>query len=475
MKGLLIDIFSGCGGASTGVEAALGRPIDYAINHWDVALSVHAANHPQTRHIPSDVWDVDPYLVTRGRPVYLLWASPDCTHHSRAKGGKPRSQKLRALAHVVTQWARAVSPKFIFVENVVEFQDWGPLDDEGQPIKARAGETFKRWCAELELLGYSVDFRVLDASEYGAPTKRKRLFVVARHDGEPAVWPEPTHGPGLLPVRTAAECIDFSLPCPSIFERKKPLAEKTLWRVAQGIKRYVLDDPAPFIIGVGGRAGQSPPTPTWSPVGTITAKNDRALVCPTLIQTGYGERKGQKPRFLDLHEPMGTLVAGGVKHALVSALMVKHYGGMIGFHPGRAPTSTITAKDHHGLAAVTLAKFRGTHPSQPGSCDVREPLPTISAGGIHVAEVRAMLERHDVPGPHVIEVDGNLYAIADIGLRMLQPHELLRAQFGEFADGFDLSAARTKTAEVRLIGNSVPPHLARALVEANTRAKAMAA
>lgn len=413
MKGIIVDLFAGGGGASTGIEAALGRPVDVAINHSETALAVHRANHPDTQHIPSDIWEVDPFLATRGRPVDVLWASPDCTHHSRAKGGKPRSKKIRSLAHVVTQWARAVQPRCIFVENVQEFAEWGPLDEEGHPIKTRKGEEFARWCGELRLLGYSVDFRVLDASEYGAPTRRKRLFVVARYDGQPAVWPEPTHGPGLKPYRTAAECIDWSLPCPSIFERKRPLAEKTLWRVAQGIKRYVLEDPAPFLLKFQQNSvGQT----IAEPMHTVMAGAQRfGMVSPTLIQTGYGEREGQAPRTLDIEAPLGTVVAGGQKHALVSAFMVKHFGGMVGFHPERAPTSTITAKDRLGL----------------------------------------------------VTVEGTDYQIADIGLRMLQPHELLVAQFGEFAESYDMRPARTKSAQVRLIGNSVCPHVVAALVREN--------
>jgi len=226
--------------------------------------------------------------------------------------------------------------------------------------------------------------------------------------------------------------------------RKRPLAEKTLWRVAQGIKRYVLGSTNPFLV--------------WG--------SESGIISPTLVQTGYGERKGQRPRSLEIHDPLGTVVAGGSKHALVAALLVKHYGGMVG-HELTRPTGTITARDHHGLAAVTLAKFRGTHTSQPGSADIRDPLPTISAGGIHVAEVCAMLERLDVPGPHQVMVDGVPHVISDIGLRMLEPHELLVAQFGDFAAGYDMTAAPTKSAKIRLIGNSVCPVLAEAVVKAN--------
>ncbi len=245
--GLLIDLFAGGGGASTGIEAALGRCVDIAINHDPVALAAHKANHPATRHLEANVWDVKPAEATSGQPVAVLWASPDCTHFSVAKGGKPRKKNIRSLAWVVTRWAKAVQPSVIFLENVREFAGWGPVDAEGFPIKSRMGETFRAWKRRLERLGYVVDYRVLDASHYGAPTRRRRLFLIARCDGKPIRWPEATHGPGRRPYHTAAECIDWSLPCPSIFERTKPLADKTLWRIAQGLKRFVIDAPEPFI------------------------------------------------------------------------------------------------------------------------------------------------------------------------------------------------------------------------------------
>lgn len=520
MTGLLVDLFAGGGGASTGIEAALGRYVDVAINHDPVALAVHRANHPGTRHLDADIWEVKPREATGGAPVELLWASPDCTHFSLAKGDVPRSQNIRSLAWVVVRWAKEVRPSVILLENVSEFQGWGPLGKDGRPDKSRMGETFNRWKRALERLGYRVDYRVLDASLYGAPTKRRRLFLVARCDGQEIRWPKPTHGPGLLPLHTAAECIDWSLPCPSIFERKRPLAEKTLWRIAQGIRRFVLENPRPFVVGVGGRAGQSHATPVEAPLGTVTAKNDRALVtphvvkvnhgkreargesltdplstvtatqrghalvAPTLIQTGYGEREGQAPRALNLQEPLGTVVAGGQKHALVAAFLAKHFGGVVG-QQLEIPLGTVTSRDHHSLAAVALAKFRGTDPSQPGSGSVEAPLPTISAGGIHVAEVRAFLAVYygsDAGGQSLFDpartltarhrlglvtIEGSDYQIVDIGMRMLEPHELLRAQFGRFAETYDLSAATTKSARVRLIGNSVCPEVAEALVRAN--------
>lgn len=470
MSGLVVDLFAGGGGASVGLEAALGRPVDIAINHDAVALAVHKANHPETRHLEADIWEVRPEDAVGGRPVDVLWASPDCTHFSVAKGGKPRAQGIRSLAWVVVRWAKAVRPRLIFVENVAEFRGWGPLDADGHPIRVKKGETFARWKRQLERLGYAIDYRVLDASDYGAPTRRRRLFLVARRDGAPIAWPEATHGdPSLFsdrrPYRTAAECIDWSIPCPSIFERKRPLAEKTLWRIAEGLRRFVLENPQPFIVNV-----------------------NHGLVTPTLVQSGYGEREGQAARVPGLDKPLGTIVAGGQKHALVAAFLAKHYGYR-GQRPGldaREPVSTITATDHHALTAATLVKLRGEN----HGAALDAPMPTVTAGGNHLAEVRAFLVAYYGQGVGqsltdptrtittkdrlgLVTVAGTDYQIIDIGMRMLEPHELLVAQFGRFAASYDLSAARTKTAKVRLIGNSVCPECAEAVVRANLPARGM--
>jgi DNA (cytosine-5)-methyltransferase 1 len=550
-RGIVVDLFAGGGGASTGIEAALGRPVDLALNHDATALAAHCANHPDTEHLEADIWSVDPKRAVRGRKVDILWMSPACQHHSRARGGKPRQDQQRSLAWAGVRWVAATTPRLVFLENVLEFGDWGPLDAHGQPIKERKGETFARFVRKLERLGYVVEWRALDASKFGAPTKRRRLFLIARRDGLPIVWPEPTHGPGLLPLHTAAECIDWSLPCPSIFERERPLAEKTLWRIAQGIKRFVLENPKPFIVnidqqsnttaeasadsplstvttkarhalvapsivGVGGRSGQSKPTGMREPVGTVTSKNDRALIAPslvkvnhgkdeargeslesppstvvasrrghalvagTLVQSGYGERRGQSARVLDIEEPLGTIVADGVKQACVAAFLNKHYGnGVVGQVVDKT-IGTVTATDHHSLAAASLVKIQGAS----HGIGIEEPMPTIVSGGRHVAEVRAFLtayygtnigDRIDVPARTItskhrlglVTVEGIDFQIVDIGMRMLEDHELLRAQFGRFAKGYDLSAARTKAGRVKLIGNSVPPEVAEVLVRAN--------
>lgn len=523
---LVIDLFAGGGGASTGIEQAIGRSVDVAINHDPEAVSLHQANHPQTQHYVSDVFEVDPRAVADGRPVGLLWASPDCKHFSKAKGGKPVSKKIRSLAWVVIKWATLVAPRVICLENVEEFQTWGPLGPDQMPCPRRRGRTFVRWKRSLERLGYRVEHRELRACDYGAPTIRKRLFLVARRDAAPIVWPEATHAAPdslavkarrLLPWRTAAECIDWSIPAPSIFERTRPLADATCRRIAKGIMRYVVDAADPFIVGVGGRAGQSPERPTSKPLGTITSKADAALCVPTIISMGYGEREGQQPRVPGIEVPHSTITAQGQHSALVTAFLAKHYGGVVGSSLD-APVGTVTSVDHHSLvtanmvtidnqsstggvadmrdplrttvtenrhAVVTsnLVKLRGDNVGSP----VDEPLHTISAQGLHHAEVRAFLIKYygSDQAPELLEplhtvttkdrfglvtIKGQPYAIVDIGLRMLSPRELYRAQ--GFPDSYQIDTGAdgrplTKTAQVRMCGNSVCPPLARAIVAAN--------
>jgi DNA (cytosine-5)-methyltransferase 1 len=523
---LTVDNFAGGGGASFGIEAALGRPIDFAINHDREAIAMHAANHPRTKHYCEDVWQVDPMEVTGGKPVGLAWFSPDCKHFSRAKGGKPVSKRVRGLAWIVIRWAKAVRPRVIMLENVSEFATWGPLLEDGSPCKIRKGFTFRRWCKMLENLGYRIDMREMSACDYGAPTVRRRLFIIARCDGRPIVWPQETHGRGLLPYRTAAECIDWSIPCPSIFERSKPLADATLRRIARGITRYVVNNPKPFIVqmrgtessqidcsarpmdvplgtvsaggihhalvtpiiaGCGGRMGQSLERPVDGPFQTITSKADAvlvtpiiaplthqgdrrahslaeplptitgahrgelALIAPTLINTRNGEREGQAPRVRDIQEPAPTVTAKGSQGALVAAFLARHYGGHENDGaPMAHPMYTVTTQDHHALVHAFLIKYFGKGTGQ----EITSPLATITA--------------KDRFG--LVTVMGDKYYIADIGMRMLVPRELFNAQsfppdytIDPIVDGKPL----TKTAQVRMAGNSVCPVMAEALVRAN--------
>ncbi len=482
---LVVDLFAGGGGASTGIEQAIGRHVDVAINHDPQAVSLHQANHPQTLHLVSDVFEVDPVTVAAGRPIGLLWASPDCKHFSKAKGGKPVSKKIRALADVVAEWAEKVRPRVIVMENVEEFVTWGELDEHGYPIASEKGKLFDAWRARFTRCDYASDFRVLRACNFGAPTIRRRLFGIFRCDGLPIVWPEPTHGPGRKRYRTAAECIDWSLPCPSIFERERPLAEATMRRIAHGIKRYVLENPKPYIVRIGhtGHGDAGKVRPVGAPLSTITTKAEHLLCSPTLVQTGYGEPPGQAPRVPGLEKPLGTCV-DGQKHALVAAFLAKHYGG--NESPGwplEKPISTVTTQDHHHLLASNLVKLRGTS----NSAGANEPLHTVSAGGEHHAAVRALLVKyygtdqdprlgdplHTVTTKDrfgLVTVEGAEYAIADIGMRMLQPRELYRAQ--GFPDSYVIDRgadgrALPKSAQVRMCGNSVCPPIAAALVRAN--------
>jgi DNA (cytosine-5)-methyltransferase 1 len=447
---LIIDNFAGGGGTSTGLEQAFGRPVDIAINHDPEALAMHAANHPYTTHLCESVWDVDPIKVTNNRPVGLVWLSPDCKHFSKAKGGKPVEKRIRGLAWVTLRWAAKCKPRVIMLENVEEFKTWGPLlveaDGSAKPDPAKKGKTFDSFIRQLRAHGYTVDYREMRGCDHDTPTIRKRFFLVARRDGIAIKWPEPTHGAPdsigvragkLLPYRTAAECIDFSLPCPSIFERDRPLAPATLRRIAKGIMRYVVDAPEPFIVGAGGPARAGEPRSTARPFGTLLARNDsyfcaptivpvthqggdrtesvgepfrtitgahrgeKALGVATLVQVGYGEREGQAPRALDIEKPLGTVV-GESKHALVSALLTG-VGGRAGQSRPRGvnePTATATSKADAALVTAVLVDAAhgevspgGVKRWGTGAHDVEAPLGTVTASG-NKAVATAFLAKH---------------------------------------------------------------------------------
>jgi DNA (cytosine-5)-methyltransferase 1 len=630
---IIVDNFAGGGGASTGIEVALNRSVDIAINHDKEAIEMHRRNHPRTHHLCESVWDVDPVQVCGGRPVGVAWFSPDCKHFSRAKGAKPVSKKIRGLAWVAVKWARMdgrpingvpprrrLRPRVIFLENVREFQEWGPLDANNMPCKRRKGDTFRRFVAMLRNLGYAVEWKVLNASSFGAPTHRRRLFIIARCDGSAIVWPDATHGPAekchadqvtsvspvlcgkdgvdpskarcqkgrseklaqgfrtildaacsgrtdrvaagsdswarvreksgggssgcsqygndgrgrtasplqrLIPYRTAAECIDWNLPCPSIFERKRPLAEKTMRRIAMGLKKYVFDNPAPFIVqlahGGTGSWEESRAKRPNEPLGTVHAGGgNHALVAPHLVEVA-NSNWSQGHRAVDVPAPTVTARPKGGSWAMAAPVLIGTGGPEYSAKPrsANAPYGTLTAENHTAVVAAFLNKYRGDSPGSSAAdpvptitsgcgsarpagaahalgmtvahltkfygtntgSDPREPMPTVTATGQHLGEVRAFLIKyfgcgcgqpcteplHTVTTKDrfgLVTVNGQEYAIADIGLRMLTPRELLRAQFGpELAADYILPA--TASAAVAKIGNSVAPLCAAAIVRAN--------
>lgn len=431
---LIVDNFAGGGGASTGIELAIGRSVDIAINHDQAAIDMHKMNHPDTKHFCEDVWEIDPRQVTNGLPVGLCWLSPDCKHFSKAKGGAPVNKNIRGLAWVAVRWAATVKPRVIMLENVEEFKTWGPLVN-GEPCKKRKGQTFQSFVRALERQGYQVQTKELRACDYGAPTIRKRLFLIARRDGQKIIWPKPTHGDPkseqvkkgkLLPWRTAAECIDFSLPCPSIFERKKPLAENTMRRIAKGIERFVINANEPFIVtcnhGGTGFRGQS----VNDPMLTLTASRDaHGLVVPKLAPfiTEHANSSSQRNMPISqplrticaqpagghfavvapviarqfgksvghsVTEPLGTVTAGGGgKSQLVAAFIAKHYTGVTGVELTE-PMPTVTTIDHNALVTSHIIKLRGTNTGH----QVDEPMHTVTAGGNHLGEVRASLVKY---------------------------------------------------------------------------------
>jgi DNA (cytosine-5)-methyltransferase 1 len=412
---LIIDNFAGGGGTSTGLEAAFGRPVDIAINHDPEALAMHAMNHPLTHHLLESVWDVDPIKVTRNQPVALVWLSPDCKHFSKAKGGTPVAKHIRGLAWVGMRWVALTKPRVLMLENVEEFTTWGPLlvgaDGTARPDPARKGKTFESFVRQLRAHGYKVEWRELRACDHGAPTIRKRLFLVARRDGLPICWPDATHGNPvspevlagkLLPWRSAAECIDFSLPAQSVFGRDRPLAVNTMRRVAKGLWRHVLASPKPFIVGVGGRMGQSPSRSVGAPLQTITAKADscvaQPVVAPFVANTANGQTTGRGPNAWSAEQPLRTVTSsnGFATVGPMLAPFVSEHANASNQRNMAAdePLRTICAQvkgGHFSVVAPTLAPLRGTEESHLQGDDIERPLSTISAGGTHHALASANL------------------------------------------------------------------------------------
>lgn len=621
---IVVDLFAGGGGASEGLKQALGVDPALAYNHDELAIGMHAANHPLTQHHREDIWHADPRVDVAGRPIGWFHASPDCTHFSQAKGGQPRSRKTRALSWVVLKWVGQLlradrlhgtntAPRIISMENVWQILTWGPLvakrckatgrvikmdgtvaargervpvgHQQLVPDKRHSGRTWGQFVAALRSLGYAVEWRKLVASDYGAGTSRERLFLLGRRDGQTIVWPAPTHGsaPGQKPRVTAADCLDFSDLGRSIFGRKKALADATMRRIAKGVRRHVIDSADPFIVpvthqgadrvhsvhaplrtitaahrgemmlavpelapfitehanastqrtmaadeplrtmcaevkgghfsvvtpilaGVGGRAGQSEPRSGAEPLYTMTTKADTALVAPTLVQVGYGEREGQAPRSLDLQQPLGTIVAGGVKHAVAAANLVTLRNNMAGADI-EEPLPTVAAQGgHHALATAFLEQANGGFYQGAGD-DTRAPVSTITATGSQqrlvsadlvqlspeqeagALRVAAFLIKYYGSGIAVdprdpldtittrdrlalvtVVVRGTPYVIVDIKLRMLKPPELFRAQGFPVTYIIDRTADGTVlkiTAQVRMCGNSVSPPPMFAIAEAN--------
>lgn len=553
--GLFVDNFAGGGGASTGIELAIGRNVDIAINHDPDAIAMHRANHPNTKHYCEDVWEVDPVEACNGKPVTLAWFSPDCKHFSRAKGGKPADKNIRGLAWVAVKWAYLVRPSVIMLENVPEIQTWGPLGKDNRPIKERAGETFDgfikalstgistdhpafpemcealsiSWESEMAMalvkgLGYDIQFRTLRSCDYGAPTTRQRFYMIARCDGRKIVWPKPTHGQKnsadvksgkKKPYHTAAECIDWSIPAQSIFERDRPLAENTLRRIARGIRRFVIDNPEPFIVTVnhGGdnfrgqsineplqtvtaKHGYGIVTPTImcnnennvgarvdSPLPTVTTENRNFLVAPTLIQY-HSETSKEEVRGQEVDQPIMTIDTAP-RYALSCAHIMKNYGGGYTGAGSKvdAPLDTVTATDHNSLVTAHIMTMRNHMDGQP----VDEPLGTITAGTTHHLEVQAFLLKYYGNGTAnsvnepldtvtardrfaLVTIHGEEYIITDIRMRMLQPRELFNAQgfpedyiIDHDADG----KVYPKVKQVARCGNAVTPPVPAALVRAN--------
>lgn len=536
---LIVDNFAGGGGASTGIELATGYSVDIAINHDPEAIKMHKANHPNTKHYCENVWTVDPVKACKGHPVGLAWFSPDCKHFSKAKGGKPKDKNIRGLAWVACRWAGLVRPRVIMLENVEEFKTWGPLNRGHHPIKAKQGKTFEKFVQQLNDLGYTVEFKELIAADYGAPTMRKRFFMIARCDGKPIIWSEPTHAPadseevkkGLLkPYVGAYTQLDFSLPCPSIFDTSeeikekygiravRPLAQKTMDRIARGLKKFVLDNPEPFIIQCN-HGGERRPNDIREPMPTITGKHGYGIVEPYMVQ--IGQTGFTKDRSKDVREPLTTIVSKN-EHCLISPTLIQYHSetskdgvrgqtiedpimtvdssnryGLVtsflhkyydGGYKGAGetvenPLPTVTAWDHNSIVTANLIQMNNHCDGK----DIRQPLPTITAGDGHFGEVRAFLIKYygqgtgqDIEKPldtvtaqdrfGLVTIEGVDYQIVDIGLRMLEPKELYGCQ--GFPEDYIIDHDYTgktypRSEQVRRCGNAVCPPIPAALVKAN--------
>lgn len=447
MREIIVDSFAGGGGASTGIEMALGVSPDIAINHDAEALSMHSANHPATLHLPHNVWKVDPLAVTAGRPVGLLWASPDCKHFSKAKGGKPVARNIRDLAWVVVRWARQVRPRVICLENVEEFQGWGPLLADGMPCPDRKGETFRQWTGELRKLGYKVEWRELRACDYGAPTIRKRLFLIARRDGRPIVWPKPTHGDPkseavragrLLPWRTAAEIIDWSLPCPSIFLTKeearaagckRPLADATMARIAKGVQRYVIDAERPFVVRTS-EMTQNSPDGRPGRLDGIGPVQDGLKMSTNGQTSGSGSRSPQSEFAREVQgDPLQQSLTAGETAPFIS---YAQQGGANRSAEDPLHTITASAKDQNCVIAPVLAGCGGRAGQSPPKAG-DEPLNTLTAKADQILVAPYLVPRYgerEGQAPRTMPADAPVATVVPDGNQGSLAAVHLSRQFG---------------------------------------------
>lgn len=430
---IIVDNFAGGGGASTGIELASGRPVAIAINHDPDAILLHKTNHPYTEHLQASVWDVDPVKVCRGRPVGLAWFSPDCKHFSKAKGAALVDRNIRGLAWIVLRWAALVRPRVIMLENVEEFVTWGPVR-KGKPVKQKAGQTFQQWKQQLSDLGYVIEHRELVAADYGAPTTRKRFVLVARCDGKPIVWPKPTHGPRdcpevkagkLRPWRSAAEIIDWSIPGYSIFDSKqkikekygvnavRPLADNTLRRVIRGVDKFTI------------KSG-----------------------CPFIVPTGYGERKGQKPRVQDIQHPLSTVVSTVKQSVCMPCLIECNHSGEGHTRSVSEPVNTMTGKYAGGMCAASLIQYHTEQSEDARVAGLTAPINTVDSSNRYGLSCANLVEyytggrplsvkdplhtatshdREALVAAHIAEFKGQ-----DIGQDVMRPLRTITASSGEF-------------------------------------------
>ena len=510
---IIVDNFAGGGGASTGIELAAGRPVNIAINHDAAAILLHKTNHPHTEHIQASVWDVDPEELCAGRPVGLAWFSPDCKHFSKAKGAALVDRNIRGLAWIVLRWAGTVRPRVIILENVEEFQTWGPVR-KGKPVKSKSGQTFHKWLSQLEALGYAVEYRELVAADYGAPTTRKRFVLIARCDGQPIRWPERTHAPRdseevksgkCKPWRSAAEIIDWTVPMYSIFASKqeikekygvnavRPLADNTLRRIIRGVDKFTIKSGKPFIVECNptmepftfSNTGGSVGSPADAPVHTIRTAGSQVLAAANLIQ--YHTEQSEDVRANGLDASLPTVDASN-RYGLTAAHLVEFYGNGQAIDP-EDPMHTVTSHDREALIATHIVKFKGPDIGQSPDAPLQtvtaiNPFALASVKTVKYApgtdlgywpQIRPLLNKYcgyKLADDEILLlwIRGAWRYICDISMRMLTPRELYNAM--GFPPDYIIEQDYTgkpypKSQQVARCGNAVCPQMASAVVRAN--------